>query len=101
MIHPQVGVASSGAPPSAPLVAGALNSPLETIAAHYLLLIHLLQQNEEVGARIVRDIISSRTVAPEQWEELQRALREHRSIEYANGKLTVRRAGPNVAEAAK
>ena len=47
-------------------------------------LIHLLQQNEEVGARIVRDIISSRTVAPEQWEELQRALREHRSIEYAN-----------------
>ena len=25
------------------LVAGALNSPLETIAAHYLLLIHLLQ----------------------------------------------------------
>ncbi len=47
-------------------------------------LIHLLQQNEEVGARIVRDIISSRTVAPEQWEELQRALMEHRSIEYAN-----------------
>src|SRR3954462_11810353 len=47
-------------------------------------LIHLLQQNEEVGARIVRDIISSRTVAPEQWEELQRALREPRSIEYAN-----------------
>jgi len=47
-------------------------------------LIHLLQQNEEVGARIVRDIISSRTVAPGQWEELQRALKEHRSIEYAN-----------------
>ena len=47
-------------------------------------LIHLLQQNEEVGARIVRDIISSRTVSPGQWEELQRALKEHRSIEYAN-----------------
>jgi octaprenyl-diphosphate synthase len=46
-------------------------------------LIHLLQQNEEVGARIVRDIISSRTIAPGQWEELLRTLKEHRSIEYA------------------
>ena len=46
-------------------------------------LIHLLQQNEEVGGRIVRDIISSKTVAPGQWEELQRVLKEHRSIEFA------------------
>ncbi|PWT85599.1 MAG: hypothetical protein C5B57_02625 [Blastocatellia bacterium] len=46
-------------------------------------LIHLLRQNEEVGARIVRDIISSRTVAPGQWEELLRTLKEHRSIDYA------------------
>ena len=46
-------------------------------------LIHLLQQNEDVGAGIVRDIITSRTVAPGQWEELLRALRQHRSIDYA------------------
>ena len=45
--------------------------------------VHLLQQNEEVGARIVRDIIGSRSVAPGQWEELLRTLKEHRSIEYA------------------
>jgi octaprenyl-diphosphate synthase len=45
--------------------------------------IHLLQQHDEVSGRIVRDIISSRTVAPGQWEELLRALKEHRSIEYA------------------
>jgi octaprenyl-diphosphate synthase len=45
--------------------------------------IHLLQQNQEVGGRIVRDIIGSRTVAPGQWEELVRTLKEHRSIEYA------------------
>ena len=46
-------------------------------------LIHLLRQNEEVGARIVRNIIGSRSVAPGQWEELLRTLKEHRSIEYA------------------
>jgi octaprenyl-diphosphate synthase len=45
--------------------------------------IHMLQQNDEVGSRIVRDIIGSRTIAPGQWEELQHTLREHRSIEYA------------------
>jgi octaprenyl-diphosphate synthase len=45
--------------------------------------IHLLQQNEEVGGRIVRDIIGSRTVLPGQWEEVLRTLKEHRSIEYA------------------
>jgi octaprenyl-diphosphate synthase len=47
-------------------------------------LIHLLQQNEEVGSRIIRDIIASRTVDPDQWAELQRALRQHRSIDYAH-----------------
>src|SRR5438552_2769129 len=41
-------------------------------------LIHLLQQNEPLGGRIVRDIITSRTVAPGQWEELLRILRQHR-----------------------
>ena len=46
-------------------------------------LIHLLQQNEGVGGQIVRDIITSRTVAPGQWDELLRALRQHRSIDYA------------------
>jgi len=46
-------------------------------------LIHLLQQDDEEGARIVRDIISSRTVAQEQWDRLLRTLKEHRSIDYA------------------
>jgi octaprenyl-diphosphate synthase len=46
-------------------------------------LIHLLQQQDEVGARIVRDIIATRTIVREQWEELRRTLREHRSIDYA------------------
>jgi octaprenyl-diphosphate synthase len=47
-------------------------------------LIHLLAQDDnEVGARIVRDIIASRTTTGEQWSELLRALREHRSIDYA------------------
>ena len=46
-------------------------------------LIHLLQQDEEVGARIIRDIIGSRSVAPDQWEQLRRILSEHRSIDYA------------------
>ncbi len=46
-------------------------------------LIHLLRQNDEVGSRIVRDIIASRTVAPGQWEELLRTLKEHRSVDYA------------------
>jgi octaprenyl-diphosphate synthase len=51
-------------------------------------LIHLLQQHEDVGARIVRDIISSKTIAPGQWEELLVALKQHRSIEYAYKRAT-------------
>jgi octaprenyl-diphosphate synthase len=47
-------------------------------------LIHLLQQGEEVGARIIRDIIAARTVEPGQWDELLRILSEHRSIDYAH-----------------
>jgi octaprenyl-diphosphate synthase len=47
-------------------------------------LIHL-QQHEPGGrgAAIVRDVIASRTVTPELWHELQRALKEHASIDYA------------------
>jgi octaprenyl-diphosphate synthase len=46
-------------------------------------LIHLLQQREEVGERIVRDIIASRSVSEAQWSELLRILKEHRSTDYA------------------
>jgi octaprenyl-diphosphate synthase len=46
-------------------------------------LIHLLAQGNEVGERIVRDIIASRTTTDEQWSELLRALKDHRSIDYA------------------
>jgi octaprenyl-diphosphate synthase len=47
-------------------------------------LIHL-QQHEPGGrgAAIVRDVIASRTVTSELWHELQRALKEHASIDYA------------------
>jgi octaprenyl-diphosphate synthase len=47
-------------------------------------LIHLLRQSHDgAGARIVREIIQSRTVTDEQWSELLRALKEHASIDYA------------------
>jgi octaprenyl-diphosphate synthase len=46
-------------------------------------LIHLLQQGDEVGERIVRDIIHRRSATEEQWDRLLRILREHRSIDYA------------------
>jgi octaprenyl-diphosphate synthase len=46
-------------------------------------LIHLLQQDEEEGAQIVRDIIANRTVAQEQWDRLLSTLKDHRSIDYA------------------
>ena len=46
-------------------------------------LIHLLGQGQEVGEKIVRDIIASRTATEEQWNELLRVLREQRSIDYA------------------
>ena len=46
-------------------------------------LIHLLGQRQEVGEKIIRDIMASRTATEEQWNELLRLLKEQRSIEYA------------------
>jgi octaprenyl-diphosphate synthase len=47
-------------------------------------LIHMLQQSPEGHvAEIVREVIASRTVSPEQWSELLRQLKEHASIDYA------------------
>jgi len=51
-------------------------------------LIHPLQQSEPVGTQIVRDIISTKTIEPGQWEELVSALKRHRSIEYAYKRAT-------------
>jgi octaprenyl-diphosphate synthase len=47
-------------------------------------LIHL-QQHENGGParQIIRDIITSRSVVPEQWHELLHTLKEHASIDYA------------------
>jgi octaprenyl-diphosphate synthase len=47
-------------------------------------LIHMLQQAPDGHvAEIVREVIASRTVSPEQWSELLRQLKEHASIDYA------------------
>jgi len=44
-------------------------------------LIHLLRQSTDgLGSRIIRDIIASRAVTPDQWSELLRCLKEHASI---------------------
>jgi octaprenyl-diphosphate synthase len=49
-----------------------------------LALIHLLRQEQDGEAgRIVRDIIASRGVTTEQWNDLLRRLKEHASIDYA------------------
>jgi len=67
--------------------AGAVGKPLGSDLREgkvTLPLIHLLRQtNDGAGPRIVRDIIASHEVAPEQWSELLRALKEHASIDYA------------------
>jgi octaprenyl-diphosphate synthase len=66
--------------------AGALGKPIGADLREgkmTLPLIHLLQQREEVGERIVRDIIASRSVSETQWSELLRILKEHRSTDYA------------------
>jgi octaprenyl-diphosphate synthase len=47
-------------------------------------LIHLLHQDDGMGAHIVREIIASKNVTQDQWAQLLHALREHRSIEYAH-----------------
>ena len=65
--------ASLGKPIGADLREGKMTLPL----------IHLLQQDEEAGGRIVRDIIASRTTTEEQWDELLSMLTHHRSIDYA------------------
>ena len=47
-------------------------------------LIHLLSQSPDgAGAAIVREVIASRSVTTEQWDELLRNLQEHASIDYA------------------
>jgi octaprenyl-diphosphate synthase len=46
-------------------------------------LIHLLQQGEDAGEKIIRDIIASRTASDGQWTDLLSLLKKHRSIEYA------------------
>jgi octaprenyl-diphosphate synthase len=47
-------------------------------------LIHLQQQEPDgVGSRIIRDVIASRNVTGDQWDELRRGLIEHASIDYA------------------
>ena len=46
-------------------------------------LIHLLHEEEEIGERIVRNIIASRSTTQEEWSQLVRILNEHRSIDHA------------------
>ena len=46
-------------------------------------LIYLLRQGHRRGAAIVRDIMTTRAVSEEQWDELLRTLKEHRAIDYA------------------
>jgi octaprenyl-diphosphate synthase len=47
-------------------------------------LIHLQRQDRDgLGSRIIRDVIASRTVSSEQWNDLRRTLREHACIDYA------------------
>jgi octaprenyl-diphosphate synthase len=46
-------------------------------------LIHLLAQGSKAGETIVRDIMTSRSAADDQWSELLDMLQEHRSIDYA------------------
>jgi len=47
-------------------------------------LIHLLRQsNDGVAASIVREVIASRAVSPDQWTQLLSGLKQHASIDYA------------------
>jgi octaprenyl-diphosphate synthase len=47
-------------------------------------LIHLQRHSSDgLGARIVRDIIASRSVTDEQWHDLLHSLKQHASIDYA------------------
>jgi octaprenyl-diphosphate synthase len=49
-------------------------------------IIHLLQHGGEEADTLVRAIVQSRDVTPEQWTRLKALLAEHRSIEYAYGR---------------
>jgi octaprenyl-diphosphate synthase len=41
------------------------------------------QDHNGLGSRIIRDVIASRTISSEQWNDLRRTLREHACIDYA------------------
>jgi octaprenyl-diphosphate synthase len=49
-------------------------------------IIHLLKHGGEQADTLVRAIVQSREVTPEQWARLKALLAEHRSIEYAYGR---------------
>lgn len=66
--------AALGKPVGADLREGKMTLPL----------IHLLRQDEEAGAAIIREVITTRNATEEQWRRLMRVLQEHRSIDYAN-----------------
>jgi octaprenyl-diphosphate synthase len=66
-------LAAVGKPVGADLREGKMTLPL----------IHLLQQGEDVGEKIVGDIMTSRTATEEQWTELLGLLKTHRSTDYA------------------
>jgi octaprenyl-diphosphate synthase len=65
--------AALGKPVGADLREGKMTLPL----------IHLLQQGDEAGAVIVREIIATQAASDEQWGRLMGILNEHRSIDYA------------------
>jgi octaprenyl-diphosphate synthase len=49
-------------------------------------IIHLLQHGGAEAETLIRTIVASRDVTPEQWSRLKALLAEHRSIEYAYGR---------------
>ena len=49
-------------------------------------IIHLLQHGGPEADALIRGIVRSRDVTPEQWARLKALLAEHRSIEYAYGR---------------
>jgi octaprenyl-diphosphate synthase len=47
-------------------------------------LIHMLRHADARAGAIVRDVITSRNVTPEVWQEILAYLKQHASIDYAN-----------------